>query len=616
MNKAMSPISTLLGYVASVTGSTVSVHLEESVSSGLAIIDGTTYRVGQVGSFVRIPLGYQDLYGFVSEVGVNAAPEALREPSVDGTGWMRIQLVGESIGDNFERGISQHPNVNDTVHLVTEKDLTRIYGKTGVGQVVVGRLSSAENIQVRLDLDKLVTRHCAILGSTGSGKSTSVASLLRALTTATNEKEVVYPSSRVFMLDIHGEYAKALSDVSSVFSINPNIGEKELFIPYWALDPIDLISFLTGGVSDDKALHFHDKIVELKLETLINGNYPGATPESLTIDTPIPYSLKRLWYELIEPELRTLEGPQRDQPALVKDGDAETLTAPKFKPHAMGTQGPFINTAAPGLKRQLGTVKSRLLDKQFDFLLHPGNWEPELDGTTKSRLEDILQEWLGHDQPITILDLSGVPSTVLMRLIGSILKVIYEAMFWSREKTEGAVIRPVLMVMEEAHRYLSSEKNNLAQDIVQRIVKEGRKYGIGAMIISQRPSEVDETILSQCGTFVAMRLSNQTDRGKIQGTLPDNLTSLMDMLPVLRTGEAIITGEAARLPIRCRISLPPENYRPDSEDPKVTEMWKLQRRQEDYSRVAASWRAQSPRAKAIETDIHRIEVNDSPEEED
>jgi DNA helicase HerA-like ATPase len=612
----MNSIPTLLGYVASVTGSTVSVHLEESVASGLAIIDGTTYRVGQVGSFVRIPLGYQDLYGIVSEVGVNAAPEAIRAPSLDGTGWMRIQLVGESIGDSFERGISQNPNVNDSVHIVTEKDLVRIYGRTGLGQVVVGRLSSAENIKVRVDLDKLITRHCAVVGSTGSGKSTTVASLLRAITTSTSDEEDIYPNARIFMLDIHGEYANALSDVSSVFRISPNKGEKELLIPYWALDSVDLIGFLTGGVSDDKALHFYDKITELKLETLKNGAYPGITPESLTVDSPIPYSLKRLWYELIEPELRTYEGPQRDQPALEADGDAETLTPPKYKPHAMGNQGPFINSAAPGLKRQLGTFKSRLLDRQYDFLLHPGDWEPDLDGISEKDLEQILAEWLGHDKPITILDLSGVPSTVLTRLIGSILKVIYEAMFWSREKSEGAVARPLLLVMEEAHRYLLGEKNNTAQDIVQRIVKEGRKYGMGAMIISQRPSEVDETILSQCGTFVAMRLSNQADRGKVQGTLPDNLASLMDMLPVLRTGEAIITGEAARIPIRCRISLPPEGCYPDSRDPEVTTMWSLSRRQEDYARVAASWRAQSTRAKVVETDIHRdiIENGDDGEE--
>lgn len=188
-------------------------------------------------------------------------------------------------------------------------------------------------------------------------------------------------------------------------------------------------------------------------------------------------------------------------------------------------------------------------------------------------------------------------------------------MFWSRDKSEGAVARPLLIVMEEAHRYIYGEAKNLAREMAQRIVKEGRKYGIGCMVISQRPSEVDDTILSQCGTFVALRLSNAVDRNSVQGTLPDNLATLMDMLPVLRTGEAIITGEAARLPMRCRITYPGEDSCPNSQDPMVAAQWALAKRAEDYERVAASWRSQSPRAKILDTVITRTPVTDSPEEE-
>jgi len=144
---------TLLGHVRAVTGATVNVYLAESVASGLAIINGSTYRVGQVGSFVRIPLGYQDLFGVVSDVGVNAAPESVRDSSQASAKWMKVQLVGEAIGSCFERGISQHPNVNDEVHLVTEPDLLRIYGRSDNGQVSIGRLSSAEAVEVRIDID-------------------------------------------------------------------------------------------------------------------------------------------------------------------------------------------------------------------------------------------------------------------------------------------------------------------------------------------------------------------------------------------------------------------------------------------------------------------------------
>jgi hypothetical protein len=239
-------------------------------------------------------------------------------------------------------------------------------------------------------------------------------------------------------------------------------------------------------------------------------------------------------------------------------------------------------------------MRSRLLDRQYDFLLHPGAWEPDLAGKAAKDLPELLQAWLGHDKPITILDLSGIPSAVVGRLIGAILKITYEGLFWGREKSEGGIARPLLVVMEEAHRYLSKEADGPARTMVQRVVKEGRKFGIGAMIVSQRPSEVDETILSQCGTFIVLRLSNASDRSRVQSSLPDNLAAVVDSLPVLRVGEAIITGEAARLPIRCRISLPDEKNRPNSEDPAVAKRWQSARLPESYERAAASWRSQNP----------------------
>ena len=226
-------------------------------------------------------------------------------------------------------------------------------------------------------------------------------------------------------------------------------------------------------------------------------------------------------------------------------------------------------------------------------MLHPGAWEPALDGQTEADLPELLERWLGSEKPITILDLSGVPSTVLEHLIGGILNIVYEALVWGRDTPEGGRQRPLLVVMEEAHRYLGRDSDSLAQDMVQRIVKEGRKFGVGAMIVSQRPSEIDETILSQCGTFVSLRLSNAADRGKVQAALPDSLSGLIDSLPILRTGEAIITGEAALLPIRCRIALPPENRRPSSEDPSVSKAWSNERADSNYARPVAAWRAQN-----------------------
>lgn len=587
---------TLIGAVGGVAGSRVSVRLAESLASGIALIGGRSYRAGQVGSFVRIPQGYHDLYAIVSEVGASAAPQPIETLSDRGERWMTIQLVGEIVEATFERGIGQYPNINDEVHLVTEADLAKIYGSAERGHVVIGRLANAEAIPARIDLDKLVTRHGAVLGSTGSGKSTAVASLLRA---TAGSGDSMFPSARVLLLDIHGEYAKALSDIAKVYRINPGDGEERLEIPYWALPPLDLLNFLMGRFDDRVATAVLERIFEMKLARAKAMPIVGLDLDSMTVDSPVPYNIRQLWLDLIDPEVKTWRDKERtNDPALIEKGDAEALRAPRYDPATTTNTAPYQNNAGVlGIRRQLDHMRARLLDKRFRFLLTPGPFTPNLEGRTDADLAELLKAWLGHDKPITVLDLSGVPSTVLVQLIGAILSLIYEALFWGRHLKEGGRSRPQLVVMEEAHRYLGKDAANPARDVVQRIVKEGRKFGIGAMIISQRPSEIDDTILSQCGTFFAMRLSNSADRHRVQGALPDSLSGVTEALPVLRTGEAIVTGEAAKLPMRCRISLPPKSERPDSGDPEVAEGWRATRKAENYAPMAAAWRAQDARFK-------------------
>lgn len=583
---------TFLGRVGSVAGSTLSVRQAESVASGIAIIDGRSYRVGQVGSFVRIPQGYHDLYGVISEVGAQATPEAFVDTRQRGESWMTVQLVGEIVETSFERGISQYPGINDEVHLVTEEDLGRIYGSTDEGQITIGRLAGAESIPVRIDLDRLVTRHCAVLGSTGSGKSTTISSLLRSI--CISDRGTRSSSARILLLDVHGEYGDALKGVAQVFRVNPSDDEQPLYVPFWALDTQVLLDFLLGPMSETALTGVLDKIQAAKLA--VAPGVAGVDVNALTVNTPLPYSLKQLWADLIDPEYKTWANKERTKPALEEKVNAETLKQPRYRTPGAGSSLPLINqTNVLGIKRQLNQMRSRLLDRQYDFMLHPGDWEPDLKGKPKMDLPELLEAWFGHDKPITVLDLSGVPSPVLLRLIGGILNITYEAMFWGRNLPEGGRSRPELIVMEEAHRFLGKDTDNPARDMVQRIVKEGRKFGVGAMIVSQRPSEIDETILSQCGTLFALRLSNSADQGKVKAALPDSLNGLVDTLPILRTGEAIIMGEAAKLPIRCRINLPPENQRPSSEDPKVSASWAKVRVEEDYARLVAAWRSQDPK---------------------
>jgi DNA helicase HerA-like ATPase len=188
-----------------------------------------------------------------------------------------------------------------------------------------------------------------------------------------------------------------------------------------------------------------------------------------------------------------------------------------------------------------------------------------------------------------------------------LLRLLYEALFWARNLSQGGRHRPLLIVMEEAHIYLNDGAKGMASNIVQRIVKEGRKYGIGAMIVSQRPSEINPTILSQCGTFFALRLTNAADRGHITSALSDNLDGLTNMLPILRTGEAIILGEAVKLPMRTTIEAPPKDRRPDSQDPVVYDEVSIEDSQNpggwgikmevdpNYEELVETWRAQNPK---------------------
>lgn len=588
-------LPTVLGKVGAVSGGTVSVRLSASSASGIAIIGGRSYRIGQVGSFIRIPQGYHDLYGIISEVGASATPAALLDERDHGERWMTVQLVGEIVETSFERGISQYPNVNDDVHLVTEEDLGSIYGHQSSGHVSIGRLANAESIPVKIDLEKLLTRHSAVLGSTGSGKSTTVASLLRSISV---QDLSGFPSARIMILDIHGEYASALKDVAKVFRVSPEEGEHKLAIPFWALPPSEVVNFLMGKVDDRASTAILDRIFAAKADLVHAKAIDGIDPNSMTVDSPIPYSLHKLWFDLIDPEIRTYMDTARTQGALVAPGDALSLQMPQYKPFTSNNTAPYQNNSGVlGIRKQLDRMRSRLLDRQFEFLLRPGDWGPGIDGAVAKDLPDLVESWIGHDKPITILDLSGIPSDVLVQFIGAILSIVFDALFWGRERPEGGRRRPQLIVMEEAHRYLGRDASNPARDMVQRIVKEGRKFGIGAMIVSQRPSEIDDTILSQCGTFIALRLSNSTDRSKVQGALPDNLSGIADSLSVLRTGEAIVTGEAARLPVRCRITLPSPGERPDSEDPQVSVAWRKPRDPEDYGALVATWRSKNPRWK-------------------
>lgn len=287
---------TYLGSVSAVTGSSVVIELTPQLKSGLLIIGGRTHRVGQVGSFVRIPQGYNNLYGVISETSESSLDDDSVLLKIKRR-WIKVELVGELIGEEFERGIGQFPSINDEAHIVTDADLKLIYGNKNSGQIVIGKLSSSDSIDVSVDLEKLVTRHSAVLGSTGSGKSTSVSSLLRSIV-CDEEGNVIYPSSRIVLIDIHGEYSSALGDIAKTFSTSPRAEEEKLLIPYWCVSPDSLVDFLCGQVNDKSKNSIIDRIHQEKIKFIEkNSNiakFKKIDLNRVTSHTPIPFSLKKI----------------------------------------------------------------------------------------------------------------------------------------------------------------------------------------------------------------------------------------------------------------------------------------------------------------------------------
>lgn len=584
-----------IGEIDSINGNIISVKLFDYIKSNMPVIDGIVYRVGEIGSFVKIPLGYSNLFGIVTQIGSSAMPENLTELIAKGydqfsnTRWISIVLVGEQTNKKFERGVTQFPSTADKVHLVTIKDLDIIYGGyKDHNSITVGNISASSSLEAKLDIDKLIARHCAIVGSTGSGKSNTVAVFLKAIATKG------FQSSRVLIIDPHGEYNDVLEKHANVLEINPSNRSSPLFIPFWALPFNELMSLFSGNLSDQNREYFRSKIVEAKISSAAINNY-DLSKELITADSPIPFSIKSLWFELDDFERQTFE--ERAQPSTVTDkvvtGDMENLISNEYQPASAGGGTPFLNNKAKGILGFLDSIRNRLKDSRYSFLFEPGDYEPDTTGKIKLDIDSLLISWIGAKNPITILDLSGVPSEIMSSISGTLLKIVNDALFWGLNTKVGGKNQPLLVVLEEAHNYLKAGENSISSRTVQSIAKEGRKYGIGLLLVTQRPSELDETVLSQCGTMIALRMNNTKDRSHIKGAVQDELRSMIDLLPSLRTGEGIISGEAVRIPSRVKFFKIANA--PKSSDPKASERWnfKIEDINSKYAQLLKAWRNQN-----------------------
>ena len=540
-----------VGRVIEVSGSKVVGELEASVEDLYRTYKSRRYTVGQVGSIVRIEAGDKLVFGLVT--ALRMAEVAIAERSQDkkvverssDAKWLEIELFGEGlrsgIGENdftFQRGVVTYPLPGQPIFVATVGELSRIYNRPDKPSIHIGSLSQASGLPVYLMTNELLGKHFAVLGTTGSGKSCSVTVLLQAILD-------VAPSGHIILLDPHNEYSKAFGTKAEV--IDPTT----LNLPHWLLN-FEECSELFVGKSEFAATSQTNILKEAILSARRSFGTADIAADNITVDTPVPYKLGAV--------LAAVEK------------QAEGLTASKRESH----------------DKIINKIKSMQADKRFSFLVRP-------DAEVTDGLADIIKQYLRipvGDKPISIIDLSGVPSDVVDVVVSVLCRMVFDFAVWSPRPVKV----PILLVCEEAHRYAPRSDAAAFQPTKQalaRIAKEGRKYGVSLGLISQRPSELAETILSQCNTLIALRMSNEQDQHFVQRALPDAVRSLIDSLPTLRAQEALIVGEGTAVPVRVRFSDLPEDRRPHSADVPFAALWSADTADAAYvTDIVRRWRQQ------------------------
>jgi hypothetical protein len=586
---------TYLGKIINVDSNSIEVEINsQEIQSYSPVINGRLYRIGQIGTLVKIPLGYMVLYGIVSSVSNTASKqeESSEKPSY-GDRFLQVQLIGETLGNlPFEKGIGIYPTVNDEVHLVVEEDLKNIYGDKQDNFIEIGKHSSTDNLSVFIDVQNFVLRHSAVLGSTGSGKSNATAHIIKTILSD-------YQGSRVILIDPHGEYESAFKDQAKIYKINDPLNP--LYIPFWIMTFDELSFFLVSRQAGQDQLpdkRLRSEIVNMKRLNVTKLKAGVVNSDFITSDSPIPFDIRLMWHNFNREvngtfSTATVENQNITTEELINAGDPALLIPATFRPYAMGAERPY-KSKKQEMYNYEKNIYGRLKDSRFDFMLYPGEFY-SADGP--SDIDKLIRNWIDHDKRLTILDLSGVPFELIDLSVGLLTRIIFDTMYWGRFEDYTGRSRPLLMVFEEAHSYLSKEQESVyvygyARRAVEKIFKEGRKFGVGAMVVSQRPSEISATILSQVGTFIALRLTNSADQSTVKSASPNNMMSLIDFLPSLRVGEAVVVGESIKIPSRVRINL--VSPRPSSNDPELVKNWSREYKSDDdhYKKLITMMREQ------------------------
>ena len=573
---------THIGYVKHVLGSQVTVALDDDLAGVAPIYRGRIQPVGQIGSVVRLPQGPIDLIGQVSLLGI-AELTGVQPPTEVvqiGERWLQVQLLGEidrSTG-RFQRGVGSYPGLEDSVHFATVEDLRAIYPAEDEHRLHVGRLAAAEELPVAIDAGKMVLRHSAVVGSTGSGKTTAVAKVLQQFARSG------WSAANIVVIDPHDEYAAALGTDASVRSVL-GTDEERLQVPFWALPAEDVLSVFAGAAGGHTTLtRFRDLVAEARREFAASAKWLKLDSAAITSDTPVPFDIRRVWHKLDSENNETRRVKNDPNTVCIDDdGDADSLIPTRFQAYGRGGAAPHQSPMFGVHGRIPELLRLGLADPLLAFLQ-----EPLAEAVEKDPLVKALVTWLGGERPVSVLSFSGVPARASELAIGVVLNLLFEVAVRSDTQIGGVGRpRPVLVVLEEAHRYLGDDAATIAREAANRIAREGRKYGIGLMLVTQRPSELPDTALAQCGTLIALRLTNAADQAKIAAALPDSVSGLAQVLPSLRTGEAVVTGESLVIPSRALVELP--DPQPASDDPSLRS-WRALPSEPDVAPALAAWR--------------------------
>lgn len=510
----------LIGTVTSVNSGSVTVVLDPSIDTLVKELNGKSYFIGQIGTYVLLPVGQLIVVALVSEFKKLDLSEngQLAQRFV-----MTLDLVGTVKGGRYERGVSVVPPVDSPVFLAEDTDLSVIFSVFRRYGFSVGNLSLFEGERAFLDPNKFFGKHIAVLGSSGSGKSCTVSSIL--------QKVANFPDTNIIILDIHDEYRSAFPTAAHHIEI------ADFELPYWLMN---LEEFQETFI-DEKDENAASQLTVLK--DLIVASKKGKNPQLadvITVDTPVYFDLSE-----VRAKMQYLD---TEKVAGIGTGGTK--------------DGPFYGK----FTRFLVRLDSKLNDPRYEFMFRPKIY------TKSEKMKELLSMVFGADgsAKVTIMDLSGVPFDIVNTIVSLLARLAFDFNFWNASRREF----PILLVFEEAHNYLPSGATGTraARRTVERIAKEGRKYGVSCMIVSQRPAEVSETILSQCNNFVILRLTNPVDQNYIRRLVPDTFSGLVDVLPALRQGEALIVGESIAMPLRVQIDYP--NPEPDSGDIRFFDQWK------------------------------------------